>query len=369
MRILMPSIVDPGARSGASTVTRNLIRLLETSPIDGSVEWIAIPRSTDAAHRVRQAASIVRSLVTPMPAKVAYTYSRAFRARVLERARAEHADLVMINGSDLLWLDPLLPPELPRVLIVHNIEYRLFESQIRRLRNAFPFRALLERECRRLIQVVVDGMHGGGSAIFLSTVDAELAQAAGVTRSIVVPPLFAESVPHHERPARTTERLELGFLGNRHWWPNREGLSWFIQAVLPNVNRPVHLNVFGDGPVPPGPRVTHHGPVADVTQAWALCDLMICPMRSGGGVSIKLAESVFHGLPTLATSFAMRGLPLGREDGVVVLEESDWATWLDEVELAALRRLRIAEAVSGVFTFAAHRERLHAFLGKLVPNA
>jgi glycosyltransferase involved in cell wall biosynthesis len=364
MRILMPSIVDPGARSGASTVTRNLIRLLETSSLDASVDWIAIPRTTSVAHRVRQAGSIARSLVLPMPAKVAYTYSRAFRRRILERATTTPADLVMINGSDLLWLDPMLPAGLPRVLIAHNIEHELFASQMDKLPGVFPVGPLLQREYRRLKQAEHDGMRRVGNALFLSTVDAERAQAAGVTRStIVVPPLFGEHVVRHQRATRTGERLELGFLGNLHWWPNREGLAWFVRSVLQAVNRPVHLNVFGDGPFPAAERVTRHGPIADVTQAWERCDLMICPTRSGGGVSIKLAEAVFHGLPTLTTGFATRGLPLGSDPGLIVREETEWVTCLNTVDVSALRRRRIAEDLSRTFTFQAHRDRVQSFLG------
>ena len=92
MRILMPSIVDPGARSGASTVTRNLIRLLESPPLSASVECLAIPRTTGTAHRVRQAVAISRSMLSSMPAKVAYTYSTGFRRRVLARVTSQPAD-------------------------------------------------------------------------------------------------------------------------------------------------------------------------------------------------------------------------------------------------------------------------------------
>jgi hypothetical protein len=231
-------------------------------------------------------------------------------------------------------------------------------------------RKLLQREYRRLERHEHEGLRRVGNAVFLSTVDAALARAAGVTcMSIVVPPLFGESVVRHERPSRMGDRLELGFLGNLHWWPNRDGLSWFVQQVLPRVARPVHLHVFGEGRLPgvvDQSQLTLHGPIADVTQAWEWCDLMICPMRSGGGVSVKLAEAVFHGLPTLATPFATRGLPLGSDAGLVVRDEADWVACLDAVEVGELRGRRIPEELSRAFTFAAHRDRLQEFVRQVV---
>ena len=126
----MPSIVDPDARSGASTVTRNLIRVLEAPPINASVQCMAIRRTTGTAHRIRQARAVAQSMITSMPAKIAYTWSRRFRTRVRDSATSGNIDLVMINGCDLLWLDPILPADLPRCVVVHNIEYELFASQV-----------------------------------------------------------------------------------------------------------------------------------------------------------------------------------------------------------------------------------------------
>ena len=373
MRILMPSIVDPGARSGASTVTRNLIRLLESPPLSASVECLAIPRTTGTAHRVRQAVAISRSMLSSMPAKVAYTYSTGFRRRVLARVTSQPADAVIINGSDLLWLESLLPEQLPRFLVVHNIEYELFASQIGGTPKSFPLmHGVLQRQYRQLKQSEHEGMRRAGNAIFLSNEDAELVRDADLTStSIVVPPLFGEHVVRQPRQVRSSSRLELGFLGNLHWWPNREGLSWFLQAVLPRITRPIHLNVFGDGLVPAMPSgtlVTRHGPIEDVSHAWDACDLMICPMRSGGGVSIKLAEAVFHGMPSLATPFAARGLPLGSDPCLVVKEESHWVSYLNTVDLMSIRGRCIAAEVSQAFTYPPYRHRLHEFVARNSEN-
>ena len=157
--------------------------------------------------------------------------------------------------------------------------------------------------------------------------------------------MFGEHVIRRHQAPRTGDRLELGFLGNLRWWPNREGLSWFMREVLPNLGRPPHLHLFGEGR-PPAPvdaaRVTPHGAIAELAQAWEQCDLMICPMRSGGGVSIKLAESVFHGLPTLTTPFATRGLPLGDDDLLVVRDPADWVSYLDTLDVNSVRGRRLA---------------------------
>ena len=375
MRILMPSIVDPQvARSGAGTVTRNLVSLLEAAPLGATVECVAIPSTVGRAHRFRQVVAIARSMVSALPAKMAYTYSREFESRVLALAAMEHYDLVMINGSDLLWLEPLLPSRLPRLLVAFNIEYQIFESQVERVNATYPgARALLRRESARAVRYELDGLRRTGNVMFLSSVDAATAAATVSLRdSIVVPPMFGERViRHHDRP-RTGDRLELGFIGNLRWWPNQYGLSWFVREVLPDIGRPAHLHVFGEGrprASVDAARVTLHGPIADLSQAWERCDLMICPMRSGGGVSIKLAESVFHGRPTLTTPLATRGMPLGSDDLLVVREPADWVSYLATVDLGSLRGRQMAEEISRPFTYGEHRHRVQSFVRGLVAPA
>ena len=376
MRILMPSIVDPQvAHSGAGTVTRNLVSLLEAAPLSATVECVAISSTVGRAHRVRQAVAIARSLVSVLPAKVAYTYSREFESRVLALAVTEHYDLVMINGSDLLWLEPLLPVGLPRLLVALNIEYQIFESQVDRVNAMYPgARALLRRERARAERYELDGLRRAGNVIFLSSADAATAASTVNLRgSIVVPPMFGERVIRRDDPPRTGDRLELGFVGNLRWWPNQIGLSWFMREVLPDIGRPAHLHVFGEGRPQASvdaASVTLHGPIADLSQAWERCDLMICPMRAGGGVSIKLAESVFHGRPTLTTPLATRGMPLGGDDLLVVRDPADWVGYLATVDLGSLRGRQIAEEISRPFTYGEHRHRVQSFVrGLVAPSA
>src|SRR5262249_18906831 len=137
-------------------------------------------------HSVRQAASIARSLVYPMPAKAAYTFSRNFRDRVMKRVNREHFDLVIINGSDLLWLDAILPHAIPRLLIVHNIEHLLLAAQAATLERSFlPLQPILRWECRRMERFETAGIRSVKNAIFLSSFDASHLLAELASRILV----------------------------------------------------------------------------------------------------------------------------------------------------------------------------------------
>jgi glycosyltransferase involved in cell wall biosynthesis len=369
LRILMASIVDP-ARSltGAGSVTRGLLRVLEGPDLHATVECLAIRPPSYRYRSLRQLGSIARSFAHAMPAKAAYTFSRGFRGRVLERADREHFDLVIVNGSDLLWLDTVLPANIPRLLIAHNIEYLLFAAQAGRLERSVPsLRPMLRWERGRMKRFETAGIRAVKNAIFLSSFDASHPLAGALaSRTLVVPPLFFGPPAWSARPK--AETLEIGFVGNMAWWPNRQGLSWFLEKIFPHVGPKVHLNLFGEATQHYArgvARVTRHGPVDNLAEVWSRCDLMICPMQMGGGVSVKLAEAVYHGVPVLATRMATRGLPLTVDPCITVSDDAeDWIGHLTSPNAHAGER--IAPNLSHQFAVDTHRGTVQRFVRDVI---
>jgi len=303
-----------------------------------------------------------------MPAKAAFTFSRNFRDRMLERTNREHFDLVILNGSDLLWLETVLPSTIPRLLIAHNIEHLLFAAQAETLERSFPLlRPILRWERRLMERFETAGIRSVRNAIFLSSFDASHPLAGALaSRTLVAPPLFSD--PPAKRPRAKTGTVEIGFVGNMAWWPNRQGLSWFFSNVFPQVGTNVHFNLFGHGTeryARGAARVTQHGPVDNLAEVWSRCDLMICPMLTGSGVSTKLAEAVYHGVPGLATSLATRGLPLTDDPCITVSDDAeDWIGHLTSPNVGAGKR--ISPTLSDQFAVHAHREAVQRFVRDVI---
>jgi glycosyltransferase involved in cell wall biosynthesis len=333
LHVLVASIVDPdAARNGAATVTRGWLRALEDGPLRATVTLVALPALSRQGHRVRQAASIATALVSSLPAKVAFARRGALHRAVASELRRRRCDLLLLNGSDLLWLLPMLPPSLPCALVAHNVEHRLFADQARLVARWQPWlRPLLERERRRLEELETAGVRAAGHVAFLSERD----RGWGATLApytTVVPPLFPPVRPRSGREAGAGAR-RIGFVGNLDWWPNRDGLGWFLSRVWPRIRAgDLELHLFGKGTervAGPAEQVVGHGELDDIAVAFDACDAMVIPCFAGGGVSVKLAEAVHHGVPGITSSFAAGGL--GLEDGprLVVSDDPEaWRRWL-----------------------------------------
>lgn len=374
MRILMPSIVDPALNlGGAWTSTRAVVNLLRSSPFEAEVVPVPPAPLSWTAHRVRRYFALVQSLVSGRPAKFQFQYSRHMLAAVGQFLHERHFDLILLNGSDLLWMLPHLPPGPARMLFAFNIEHLLYADQIHaRYPHPSIKKDLLLKDCARLREQELAGLQAVGNVLFLSTDDEAYAhRECPQLVTITVPPLMSgKRVP---RPTRlnTTPGIEIGMLANFEWWPSQQGVRWFLREVLPHLHSGIRLHLFGQGSQDVAthhPRVMKHGYVPELDAVSSTCDFMICPVFGGGGVSVKLAEAVCRGLSVLATRYATRGLPIDPDPAIVLRESaSEWIEFLNSSAARELRHLSPSPRIIARFLPENHAGRLAEFLKTVVP--
>jgi glycosyltransferase involved in cell wall biosynthesis len=371
LELLVPSIVDPTThRGGAGTTTRTLFKLLERPPLAARITVVPPPRPADRWHRLRQILSVARSLTSSLPAKIEFARSRGLLQAVRRRLREQEFDLVLLNGSDLLWLLPELPDHLPRVLVAHNIEHDLHRTHLDTLRRPWRLlRPLLLRDWKRLHDYEMTAMSRIADVIFLSARDAELARRECPNiNPIVIPPLFDYPRAEWARTPHSNGQLDIGLLANFRWWPNRQGLQWFLKEVFPQILGTTRLHLFGEHSQQMAahhPRVVGHGFVPRIQDVWARCDFMVCPIFYGGGVSVKFAEIVYNGVPVVASSFAARGVPLEPHPSIVLLEGAeDWIRFLRSPAAQELSRRRGPSPLARTFALESHVAPVQAFISE-----
>jgi glycosyltransferase involved in cell wall biosynthesis len=372
MRVLMPSIVDPAVQlGGAWTATRGIVNLLQSPPFNAEV--ISLPRIelSRTAHRARRYVALARSMISGLPSKFQFQYSAEMLARMRSLLRAQDFDLVLLNGSDLLWMLPYLPFGPAKILVAHNIEHILYADQINAL---YPrpslAKKLLHMDCDRLREHELTGLRTVGNAIFLSTEDEAYAKSrCSGLNTLTLPPLLGGSAPQRPVDVEDTAEIRIGMLANFEWWPPQQGVQWFLHEVLPHLHSRVRLHLFGRGSedfAKNHPRVVAHGYLPDLEAVWNTCHFMICPVFAGGGVSIKFVEAICRGIPVLATHFAARGLAIEPDPAIELRDTaSEWIDFLNSNAARELCRHAPSQEIVARFFPENHIDRLSDFFRKV----
>ena len=128
------------------------------------------------------------------------------------------------------------------------------------------------------------------------------------------------------------ERNGLLFVGGFNHPPNADGLTWFIESVLPTVieKRPgIQLHVVGSN-MPKeisdlaGEHVVVHGFLSDeeLESLYQQVRMSIVPLRFGAGIKGKVLEAMDRGIPVVTTHVGAEGIPHS-SDCLLIAEEAD----------------------------------------------
>jgi polysaccharide biosynthesis protein PslH len=119
------------------------------------------------------------------------------------------------------------------------------------------------------------------------------------------------------------------FVANFAYAPNRDGLRFMLEQVLPRVWAELpdaKLTLVGAGleqPPSSDPRVQALGFVDDLPGAYAEASCAVVPLLVGGGTPLKLIEALAYALPVIATPRAVAGLAVSDGEDCLIADGAD----------------------------------------------
>ena len=133
-----------------------------------------------------------------------------------------------------------------------------------------------------------------------------------------------DGVVPHRRPPDAAAPV-IGMVGLLTYEPNADGVWFFVDDVLPRIRAEIPgtrvklIGRYDEFVADVGKRdgVELCGEVPDITEALADVDVIVVPVRFGGGTRIKVLEAFARGLPVVSTTVGCEGIPV--EDGAHLL--------------------------------------------------
>jgi glycosyltransferase involved in cell wall biosynthesis len=119
------------------------------------------------------------------------------------------------------------------------------------------------------------------------------------------------------------------FVGQMSWFPNRDGVEWFLADILPRIVRVkpdakfalVGKNVGLQVPAAVSRNVELLGFVDDLVPVMRDAAVYVVPLRAGSGTRLKVLEAMAFGKAIVTTHIGSEGITL--QDGVNALYADD----------------------------------------------
>lgn len=233
---------------------------------------------------------------------------------VLDRLLAEHSfDLIAVEDSPMTALR--LPTSIPKVLTEHEA-FRAPASDWRAASIAeWPGAMLRRLDWRRWEGYQATAWEGFDlTQVFCASDAAAIeARAPELASRVRVNP-FGIELPALADPAREDPATVL-FVGNFTHLPNRDAALWLAEEIMPAVRarQPgARLRIVGSAPPPEVLALAGEGVeiVADAPSIeghLAEAAVVMAPVRTGGGMRIKVLEALARGKAVVTTSRGAEG--------------------------------------------------------------
>jgi glycosyltransferase involved in cell wall biosynthesis len=277
-------------------------------------------------------------LLSREPEHVDRFRSPGFASALIGLLRQVQPDAVQLESPFLGTYLPEIRKYAPKTRIVyrmHNVEGQIWgrlageSGGIRRvyLRSLTARMARYERRLWTEVDLLLP----------ITATDAAVVRKAEVATPLEVAPF---GIVAHEAAPPAPALTRMYHIGAMDWIPNQEGVRWFLQQIWPGLhdmapglsfhfagrNMP---EAFREG-LPEGAFCV--GVVPDAAAFAGDKHILVVPLRSGGGIRVKVLEAMARGKLVISTALGMQGIEakaglhyLCADTGAEFMEHAAWA--------------------------------------------
>jgi glycosyltransferase involved in cell wall biosynthesis len=271
------------------------------------------------------AGQLVRNLVSPLPLSIARYCSEEMRRTVGELLRRERFDSLV---CDFLSAAPNVPNIEQAVLFQHNVETMIWRRHA--AQGSFARRKYFEMQAGRMFRYESDVCRRAGRVIAVSRDDARvLTELCGATNVAAIP--TGVDISYFAPPSQQIpSTADLVFVGSMDWMPNIDGITWFLEEILPRIHRKrpaATVAIVGRKPTREiaafatrDSRIQVTGTLPDIRPWLWGSSVSIVPLRIGGGTRLKIYEAMAARVPVVSTGIGAEGLDIHPPDDIRIAD-------------------------------------------------
>jgi glycosyltransferase involved in cell wall biosynthesis len=333
MNILMLTQVLPyPPDSGPKVKTYNVIKYLAQHHQVTLVSFVRGDQSEHVRHLERYCRAVYTVPIARGALRDAWYMGLSFLARqpflmIRDDRRAMRQLIARLSATrsfDVVHADQLnmgqyaeRVPGAFKVLDTHNALWLLYRRLWETMSRG-PKKWLLGRDWRMLKSYEGRLVREFDAVMAVSHEDeTALYEAAGQAVDITVIPIAVDT-DQVRAVERESEPKHILHIGTMYWPPNIDGVQWFIGHIYPLIRkqRPdVQFDVIGSRPPADlltlnesGLGINVTGYVQDPIPYQKKAAALVVPLRSGGGMRVKILNALAEGIPIVSTTIGYEGI-------------------------------------------------------------
>src|SRR3989344_1992013 len=263
------------------------------------------------------------------------------KKNIEEMLRKEKFDLIHV---ETFYVVQNLPKtSIPIVLAEHNIEYLVYK----RFRDEAPFfvRPFLDIDIFKLKKIEEESWRKASVVVTVSNQDKKNIQSKNNNVFVVPNGVDINKFQISNRKSQTTsnEKTVL-FIGDFRWVENRDAARMILKDIWPEIklkiesstlrlrsrqelkiklwivgtNIPNLIKKLGTDGV-----VFDENAPSDTSKIFEKADLLLAPIRIGGGTSFKILEAMASGVPVITTRLSAIGIGAMDKEEVLIAESKE----------------------------------------------
>jgi len=266
-----------------------------------------------------------------LPYNAVRFFNKDFTHTLVNLLKEKDFDVVQLEGLYMSWYINTIRKHSKAIIALraHNIEHEIWHRAATHERSFFKkiyFRILAGRIKKFKLSI----LNTYDLLLPITKRDASQYFELGNTRPAFVVPAGYD-----------VARLNLGsgevnfpnifFIGTLDWFPNQEGVVWFLEKVwgkLLNTNPGLEFHIAGrNAPVwleeklKSEEGVIYHGEIDDARAFIMRNAIMIAPLFSGSGMRVKIIEGMALGKTIVTTTIGAEGISVS--DGINIIIEDE----------------------------------------------
>lgn len=238
-------------------------------------------------------------------------FDKHFELEFFEYIKAKKIDVVHFESTYTGYYigEKLKKMGVRTILGTENIEFELYYDYAK-FTNKFFLKPFIKYQAGRLKQEELFMVKNADVVTTITKSEADLLEKLTGKKCVIVangiePDEFSYSYD-------TKIKKNILFVGNFNYFPNVDGIQFFRNEVFDGLDKDITLTVIGKNITKilkdNNSRIIKKEFVEDIISEYRAADIMIFPIRIGGGTNFKVLEAMALGVPIVAYPDRLAGL-------------------------------------------------------------